>query len=208
MEQNGTEWNGMEQNKKKRKEKKRKEKERRITLVYSMLKVTHPPDQSLVEYASAVQLCYSPIAFDERVSFWLQRVRSLPCACAYVVLYACDSIAHAYKQQTHTHKAMIRRIEAKRLLSRQRQLDSSKTVCWLGSACGDISTFGYICFCIFSVLQVTSSQIVAGVVTMARILESGITLVHPYFTNKSNREDCLFTILVCSLLISWEIIMK
>ena len=27
---------------------------------------------------------YSLIAFDERVTFWLQRVRSLPCACAYV----------------------------------------------------------------------------------------------------------------------------
>ena len=31
---------------------------------------------------------YSLIAFDERVTFWLQRVRSLPCACAYVALFA------------------------------------------------------------------------------------------------------------------------
>ena len=31
---------------------------------------------------------YSLIAFDERVIFWLQRVRSLPCACAYVALFA------------------------------------------------------------------------------------------------------------------------
>ena len=45
---------------------------------------------------------YSLIAFDERVTFWLQRVRSLPCACAYVALFARThaynhyAIAHAY----------------------------------------------------------------------------------------------------------------
>ena len=45
---------------------------------------------------------YSLIAFDERVTFWLQRVRSLPCACAYVSLFARRlvynryAIAHAY----------------------------------------------------------------------------------------------------------------
>ena len=45
---------------------------------------------------------YSLIAFDERVTFWLQRVRSLPCACAYVALFALRlaynyyAIAHAY----------------------------------------------------------------------------------------------------------------
>ena len=42
------------------------------------------------------------IAFDERVTFCLQRVRSLPCACAYVALFARRlaynhyAIAHAY----------------------------------------------------------------------------------------------------------------
>ena len=30
---------------------------------------------------------YSLIAFDERVTFWLQRLKSLPCACAYVALF-------------------------------------------------------------------------------------------------------------------------
>ena len=30
----------------------------------------------------------SLIAFDERVTFWLQRVRSLPCACVYVASFA------------------------------------------------------------------------------------------------------------------------
>ena len=45
---------------------------------------------------------YSLIAFDERVTFWLQRVWSLPCACAYVALFARRlaynhyAIAHAY----------------------------------------------------------------------------------------------------------------
>ena len=32
---------------------------------------------------------YTPIAFDERVTFWLQRTRLLPCACAFAALYAC-----------------------------------------------------------------------------------------------------------------------
>ena len=45
---------------------------------------------------------YSLIAFDERVTLWLQRARSLPCACAYVALfertlaYEHYAIAHAY----------------------------------------------------------------------------------------------------------------
>ena len=30
---------------------------------------------------------YSPVAFDERVTFWLQRVQSLLCACAYDALF-------------------------------------------------------------------------------------------------------------------------
>ena len=32
---------------------------------------------------------YTPIAFDERVTFWLQRARSLSCACTFAALYAC-----------------------------------------------------------------------------------------------------------------------
>ena len=35
------------------------------------------------------QYFYSPIAFDERVTFWLQHAGSLPCACAFAALYAC-----------------------------------------------------------------------------------------------------------------------
>ena len=49
-----------------------------------------------------VQNLYSLIAVDERVTFGLQRVWSLPCACAYVALFARRlaynhyAIAHAY----------------------------------------------------------------------------------------------------------------
>ena len=45
---------------------------------------------------------YSLIAVDERIIFWLQPTQSLPCACAYVALFACRlaynhyAIAHAY----------------------------------------------------------------------------------------------------------------
>ena len=52
--------------------------------------------------AKQILTMYSLIAFDERVTFWLQRIRSLLCACAYVALFARRlgynhyAIAHAY----------------------------------------------------------------------------------------------------------------
>ena len=71
---------------------------------------------------------YSLIAFDKRVTFWLQRLWSLPCACVYVALFArrltyitiIQSHMHTM-QQTHTHKAVTGRVEAKKLLSCRRQ---------------------------------------------------------------------------------------
>ena len=42
----------------------------------------------------------SPIFFNERVTFWLQRVRSLPCACAHVALFASRL---AFITQSHAH---------------------------------------------------------------------------------------------------------
>ena len=36
-----------------------------------------------------ITLCYSVIAFDERVTFSLQRTRLLPCACVFAALCAC-----------------------------------------------------------------------------------------------------------------------
>ena len=32
---------------------------------------------------------YTPIAFDERVTFLLQLARSMPCACAFAAFYVC-----------------------------------------------------------------------------------------------------------------------
>ena len=65
---------------------------------------------------------YSLIAFDERVTFWLQRVRSLPCVCVYVALcvrrfaYNHYAIAHAYNAaNAHTHKTVTGHFEAKKL---------------------------------------------------------------------------------------------
>ena len=77
---------------------------------------------------------YSPIAFNERVTFWLQWAWSLPCAFVHVHMlhylhigslinlnhYA---IAHASMQQAHTHKAVTGCVEAKELLSCRRQSD-------------------------------------------------------------------------------------
>ena len=47
---------------------------------------------------------YSLIAFDERLTFWLQRVRSLPCACAYVALFA-RRLAYNHYAFAHTYNA-------------------------------------------------------------------------------------------------------
>ena len=53
------------------------------------------------EFVTIHRYC-SLIAFDERVTFLFQHVKSLPCACAFVALFACrlmynhHAIAHAY----------------------------------------------------------------------------------------------------------------
>ena len=70
-----------------------------------------------------INLLYRVIAFDERGTFWLQRVLSLPCACVYVILfvrrlvYNDYTIAHAYNAAKAQHKAVTGRVEAKKLLS-------------------------------------------------------------------------------------------
>ena len=46
---------------------------------------------------------YSWIAFDARVTFWLQRVWSLPCACTHVALFA--------RRLGHNHYAITNRIQ-------------------------------------------------------------------------------------------------
>ena len=61
---------------------------------------------------------YNQITFDKRVTFWLQHIRLLSCACAYVALsarwLAYNHYAIMYTmQQTHMHKAMPGIVEAK-----------------------------------------------------------------------------------------------
>ena len=52
-----------------------------------------------------ILLCtYSLIAFDERVTFWLQRIRLLPCALAYVALFA-RRLAYNHYEIAHTYNA-------------------------------------------------------------------------------------------------------
>ena len=79
-----------------------------------------------------LDMTYSVIAFDERVTFWLQRVGSLPCACAMLNylrvglrITITQSHTHNTMQQTHTHKAVTGCVEAKKLLSHRRQSDYS-----------------------------------------------------------------------------------
>ena len=61
-----------------------------------------------INYVTMQRTANSLIAFNERVTFWLQRVRSLPCVCAYVTLFARRlaynhyAIAHAYNA-ANTH---------------------------------------------------------------------------------------------------------
>ena len=70
-------------------------------------------------YLKRLHTYYTLIAFDERVTFWLQLVEALPCACAYVALFACRlgynhyAIAQHAMQQTHTHKAVTGRLKEK-----------------------------------------------------------------------------------------------
>ena len=73
------------------------------------------------------QNVYSPIAFDERVTFWLQRARSLPCACVFDALYA---LRNGYTRTSRENNAASAHSQGsnrthftRKLLSRQRQSD-------------------------------------------------------------------------------------
>ena len=55
-------------------------------------------------YRLMVVSYYSLIAFDESVTFWLQRVQSLPCACAYVALFA-RRLAYTHYAKGHAYDA-------------------------------------------------------------------------------------------------------
>ena len=71
---------------------------------------------------------YTLIAFDERVTFWLQLAESLPCACAYALfarrlVYNHYAITHACNAtNAHAHaQGSDQVVEAKKLLSHWRQ---------------------------------------------------------------------------------------
>ena len=70
---------------------------------------------------------YTPIAFDERVTFWLQRaghchVHACLLHCMHAQLRNGYTQAYAQiMQHMHTHKAVTRHVEAKKLLSHRRQ---------------------------------------------------------------------------------------
>ena len=56
-----------------------------------------PIDQ---KFSSDDVIC-TPIAFGERVTFWLQRAWSLPCMCAFAALYVyalCNGYTRAHAQ--------------------------------------------------------------------------------------------------------------
>ena len=52
--------------------------------------------ESMVRKSNAHTAVYSLIAFDERVKYWFQSGRSLPCACTYVALFACRLVYNHY----------------------------------------------------------------------------------------------------------------
>ena len=61
-------------------------------------------------YLSSTPGIYTLNAFDERVTFWLQRAGSLPYACVFAALYVCVQVCIGYTQayaqimqHTHTH---------------------------------------------------------------------------------------------------------
>ena len=69
---------------------------------------------------------YSLIAFDKRVTLWLQRTL---CVCVCCIACMCNCVMFIHKphvqimQHSHTHKAVTERVEAKTLLSHKRQSD-------------------------------------------------------------------------------------
>ena len=83
--------------------------------------------QALCSLLDVKNIIYTLIAFNERVTFWLQLVGSLPCACAYVALFARRltynhyAIAHTCNAANAHAQGTDRAGEAKKLLSRWRQ---------------------------------------------------------------------------------------
>ena len=79
---------------------------------------------------------YTPIAFDERVTFWLKRAGSLPlraCLLHCMRVRLRNGYAQAYvhiMQHRHMHKAVTGCVEAKKLLSRRKQSNYTIIQTW------------------------------------------------------------------------------
>ena len=94
---------------------------------HKTMRYNNSPRATAKCYNLILVVYYTPIAFNEKVSFWLQspghclvRVRLLHC----MRVRLRNGYMQAYAQimyHTRTHKAVTRRVEAKKLLSRRRQ---------------------------------------------------------------------------------------
>ena len=74
----------------------------------------------MIQWDKLILISISLIAFHERVTFWLERAGSLPCACVFAALYVRlrTGYTQAYvqiMQHTHTHKAVTGPVEAKKV---------------------------------------------------------------------------------------------
>ena len=59
---------------------------------------------------------FTLIAFDERVTFWLQPAWSLHCVCAFAALYMCGCLYASLHTNNAAYKALTGPIEAKKNL--------------------------------------------------------------------------------------------
>ena len=59
-----------------------------LEVISNFTQETHYAGKKANHHQAVITDYYSLIAFDERVTFWLQRAGSLPCACVFAALYA------------------------------------------------------------------------------------------------------------------------
>ena len=62
----------------------------------------HAPNLSILIVFIFILRAYSPIAFNKRVTFWLQNIQSLPCACVYAELFT-HSLTYNHYALAHAH---------------------------------------------------------------------------------------------------------
>ena len=97
-----------------------------------------------VVYAECMNI-HSLIAFDKIVTFWLQSIRSLPCACAYVALFA-RRLAYNHYTIAYTYNAANTHAQGSdRARWSQKVTLSSKTIRVYSLECD--GCFRNTCFC-------------------------------------------------------------